>query len=333
MHQRKKKKRTFNKGMIRKGTYSLEIVFNWVETDSSDEKQMKLFEGENTLSNLLGYKVFKENGSDCICCPVKGLYFALEKTPGYGKTLYNNWHFNLYGKNEFGEEVMLTKDHTVPKSKGGTDELDNLKPMCMVCNSKKGSMHMAEFESKLKGTTLDWNLKHAANVIDRMKSRYGLDMTMVEYKKFSRHVVNSSELMHIVSNSKSYRKTKFKDVDVYAVYSGKFKSVYTVLDPKLIKARLMDVPVWGKGKEAQCLELYKEVHQEVLTAFKELPTQKETALYLGKCKYPKLMFAHWVNVQKPKPINSRLNLLIWQVVKSKLNKNEKTTSAKSNMPT
>jgi 5-methylcytosine-specific restriction endonuclease McrA len=32
---------------------------------------------------------------------------------------------------------MITKDHIIPRSKGGKDILDNYQPMCIICNSKK----------------------------------------------------------------------------------------------------------------------------------------------------------------------------------------------------
>jgi len=34
--------------------------------------------------------------------------------------------------------TLMTKDHRHPKSKGGQDTLENLDPMCTVCNGKKG---------------------------------------------------------------------------------------------------------------------------------------------------------------------------------------------------
>lgn len=38
-----------------------------------------------------------------------------------------------------GGEGADTKDHLVPRSLGGTDALDNLRPAHMKCNSKRGN--------------------------------------------------------------------------------------------------------------------------------------------------------------------------------------------------
>ena len=44
----------------------------------------------------------------------------------------------------------LTVDHIVPKSRGGTDHLDNLQLLCNACNSMKGTIDQAAFVAKLK---------------------------------------------------------------------------------------------------------------------------------------------------------------------------------------
>ncbi len=71
---------------------------------------------------------------------------------------YKTHRHTLYGRQEGvcgGCQVMfpfrnMTVDHIVPRSKGGTDHLDNLQLLCAACNSTKGTMNQAAFVSKLK---------------------------------------------------------------------------------------------------------------------------------------------------------------------------------------
>ena len=297
--------------MIRHGIYDVKTVLDWAETDVPfSDGNFKEFDGLQVLSGILGYKVFKYKGTKCACCPTEGTYFALERTPGPGRTKYNNWHFNLYGKNKFGREVMLTKDHITPKSKDGTNDLENLQPMCQTCNSKKGSLHMKEFEARLDGRTHDWERDYAQHVIKRLDERYGIEMQMDEYHELLDRVKNNGEVVHNITSVKTYRRVHYKGKDVFVVYSSAHGQIYTVLDPAKEKAFMRHVPVWGKERAKEALSLYDEVQSTLVKQYKELPTHKETALYLKSCKYGNLLLAKW------KGKHARVNVLTWTVVKS-----------------
>jgi hypothetical protein len=80
------------------------------------------------------YQLFALKGTNCVRCGLKGKFFALEKCI---RDKYSKPHFNLYGVDKNGHEVMLTKDHIIPKSKGGKNILTNYQPLCIHCNQHK----------------------------------------------------------------------------------------------------------------------------------------------------------------------------------------------------
>ena len=80
------------------------------------------------------YKLFQEN-KFCVKCGIEGTFLAIEKhSPEIEK-----YHINMYGINENGDEILMTKDHIIPKSKGGENILSNYQTMCSKCNSDKGN--------------------------------------------------------------------------------------------------------------------------------------------------------------------------------------------------
>jgi len=83
------------------------------------------------IMKSLRYRTFKQKGTNCVCCGVLGTYFAIERSGG------SKYHLNLYARTTDDKEVLMTKDHTIPTSKGGKNRLSNLQPMCSRCNGKK----------------------------------------------------------------------------------------------------------------------------------------------------------------------------------------------------
>ena len=214
---------------------------------------------------------------------------------------------------------MITKDHVTPKSNGGSNELSNLQPMCSICNTKKGSLPMKVFEERLVGKSYGWNVEHATRIIESIKELYALDVKMSEYGYFLNCVMYRSIVMHKIAHTRSYQLVRFKNKNIYVEYSSMYKSIYAVLDPTTVDARLKEVPRWGKGREKECLDLYDKILATIKTEFKVFPTEQETAEYFKTCKYQKLMFSYW---KQQTSLNDegkyRINCILWNVVKCTL---------------
>lgn len=82
------------------------------------------------------YKLFSRDELVCVHCGQKASFWASQK---FRRDKGKKTHLNLYGINKSGETIMLTKDHIVPKSHGGTDEVENYQIMCSKCNLEKGN--------------------------------------------------------------------------------------------------------------------------------------------------------------------------------------------------
>lgn len=79
--------------------------------------------------------LFKDNLC-CVRCNIEGVYFLLQIPRIELKhKKYRRAHFNLFAQNN----MLMTKDHIVPASKGGRDGIFNLQTMCYKCNQNKGN--------------------------------------------------------------------------------------------------------------------------------------------------------------------------------------------------
>lgn len=153
--------------LLRIKEQSIEEVFGYVK-----EYQQGIRQGTVKFGNMSvklsshRYEMFYKKGISCVVCGITGSFFGLERH--VNKTIYkqfktlpfddfiqwemqyrkslrkssehgfwmNTYHWNLYALKE-GEEVLMTKDHIIPKSKGGRNHLSNYQPMCQKCNQEK----------------------------------------------------------------------------------------------------------------------------------------------------------------------------------------------------
>ena len=128
-------------GLDRRMTYPVDVVMTLISVEmvkSVDQPKHRKMRIE-----LDGVKVgiskrvltFYYHGLSCVTCGVKGTFFAVERWPHQHT---DSWHINLYGHRADRTEVLMTKDHVIPASKGGKNLLSNLQPMCKKCNEIKG---------------------------------------------------------------------------------------------------------------------------------------------------------------------------------------------------
>lgn len=123
--------------LIRKEIYSIDDVREKVKDVLfyKDKRYAKIdFNGDLIKGNSQRYQTFFTKGCKCVKCGIEGKYFAKERFRDQ-----STYHLNLYTVDDNGNEVLMTKDHIIPQSKGGSDDISNYQTMCEPCNKEKGS--------------------------------------------------------------------------------------------------------------------------------------------------------------------------------------------------
>lgn len=70
----------------------------------------------------------------------------------------------------------MTVDHVIPRSRGGTDAWENLRPACLACNARKGAKLPHEYDAFLgvqRSRDVGWELRqlaYAATVLHRERT-------------------------------------------------------------------------------------------------------------------------------------------------------------------
>lgn len=113
--------------------YELNEVLPFVNLEYNADAPRVNLDGDLIKMHSDRLKTFAVKGCNCVKCGIKGAYFYKERQ--HVDVFY---HLNLYGINEKGEEILMTKDHIIPKVKGGKNYIDNYQTLCQGCNTEKG---------------------------------------------------------------------------------------------------------------------------------------------------------------------------------------------------
>lgn len=122
-------------GMTRIQSFTIEEIFSLLPSPyPKTEVNGRMLKLQSDRILTFFYK-----GITCVTCGIAGSIFWYED-PGNSEP-----HLNFYA--EVGDKlVLMTKDHIIPKSRGGKDRLSNYQTMCTLCNCAKGNKLPEEIE-------------------------------------------------------------------------------------------------------------------------------------------------------------------------------------------
>ena len=130
--------------VVRKEIYSVDCVLSKILPYGNGFGEPRAchdvdFDGDPINLCTARMKLFVNHGTKCVGCGLRGVFFAKEKHIEHADNLQVCWRLNLYGFDQEGKEVLMTRDHIIPKSLGGVQHASNFQVMCFNCNAKKGN--------------------------------------------------------------------------------------------------------------------------------------------------------------------------------------------------
>ena len=142
---------------------------DWLINEIRAGKHYTHYEGVQMSISSLRLQTYTK-GTTCVCCGLQAKYFSFERQANQKGGQY---HLNLYAIHPMtGEHIMMTSDHILAKSNGGSNSLNNRQPMCRRCNILKGSMDWEEFKALGKEGIYRLRAKQKADKIaERTKNK------------------------------------------------------------------------------------------------------------------------------------------------------------------
>lgn len=197
--------------------YEIDEVFRMIgeeylslDTDKGKKNSDIVVDGFRVHPISLRYMTFYQKGTACAYCGKVGTHFKLCGDPDSQRR-----HFNLFAD----DGSLITKDHIVPKSKGGKDCVSNMQPMCKACNEEKGNYHpeikvdyIAAFNQRTGNTSLLEQLTKQHTMLflricvhprkTRILSLTPRSMRYLQFRTLSKLAVRIADTHGLLSNGK-----------------------------------------------------------------------------------------------------------------------------------
>jgi len=113
------------------------------QTKESIEKRIAHFSGKNSHfwkgGKMKDKKYQRWRKRQCEIKRRNLLKIAGSHTFGEWENLKKQYDFTCPCCNKQEPEIKLTEDHIVPVSRGGSNNIENIQPLCVSCNSKKNT--------------------------------------------------------------------------------------------------------------------------------------------------------------------------------------------------
>ena len=149
------------------------------EALAPSDKQQRLVRGRK-VTRPSGWALFSSMRGKpikCWCCGAEADQWIVEKHP---KDLIGSPDCNLYASTPLGV-VLMTRDHIIPKSLGGKDDIANLRPGCTTCNGDRGNI--------LTAGDIKFAKAHP-ELIDRARALKGVESVKRHVKQMHRDSVD-----------------------------------------------------------------------------------------------------------------------------------------------
>lgn len=131
---------------LEEGFEFLDCVHNYDNFRHRHGREIAIFHNKSCYKQSVSNRLFFKQPY-CSCCGLQAQGWKLICSPDPIQLAKDIWTLNLFAMIN-GELIQFTRDHIIPRSKGGDSKLSNLQTMCIDCNRLKRNTEDYAFKMK-----------------------------------------------------------------------------------------------------------------------------------------------------------------------------------------